>query len=424
MTDGWVYRRPDDDDWTAAQQTPPAVAPPASHWWSDALNDPWRDPHSPVALVPPVERAHAPVPEPLAEPDHTRRRTLWTVAGAAVLAGVLAGVLGGAMGVRFGDDRQTTRSVLGSTASPPQRAPDSLAAVARMVLPSVVTIRVPVDGSVSLGSGFVASADGHIITNDHVVSGGSGVASVIFDDGTSSPAKLIGSDPESDVAVLQVQQRGNVHPALLGDSDAVVVGDSVVAVGSPLALRGTVTAGIVSALDRPIATSSDNGMTRYYAAIQTDAAVNHGNSGGPLVDAAGQVVGINAVIKSMAGSEESAGNIGLAFAIPINHARRVAEEIISDGKAHRTVLGAEVEEAFRGAAGGVRLGEVVATGPAAEAGMRTGDVVTSFGGRPLSEPTDLIALVRKTAPGDVVEVTYKRGPTSHDTSVTLVADAD
>ncbi|BCJ71279.1 trypsin-like serine protease [Catellatospora sp. IY07-71] len=423
MTDGWGYRRPDDDDWTATQQTPPAVAPPASFWWSDALNDPWRDPHSPVALVPPAERVSAPVPEPLAEPDPTRRRTLWTVAGVAVLAGVLAGVLGGAMGVRFSDDRAVAPSVLGQAAATPQRAPDSLAAVARMVLPSVVTIRVPVEGSVSLGSGFVASAEGHIITNDHVVSGGSGVASVIFDDGTSSPAKVIGADPESDVAVLQVQRKG-VRPALLGDSDAVVVGDPVVAVGSPLALRGTVTAGIVSALDRPIATNTDDGGNRYYAAIQTDAAVNHGNSGGPLVDAAGQVVGINAVIKSMGGSEESAGNIGLAFAIPINHARRVADEIISDGRAHRTVIGAEVEEAFRGPAGGVRLGEVVAAGPAAEAGLRQGDVVTSFGGRPLSEPTDLIALVRKTAPGEVVQVAYKRGPTSHNASVTLVADAD
>ncbi len=423
MTDGWGYRRPDDDDWTATQQTPPAVAPPASFWWSDALNDPWRDPHSPVALVPPAARVSAPVPEPLAEPDPTRRRTLWTVAGVAVLAGVLAGVLGGAMGVRFSDDRTVARSVLGQAAATPQRAPDSLAAVARMVLPSVVTIRVPVEGSVSLGSGFVAGPEGHIITNDHVVSGGSGVASVIFDDGTSSPAKVIGADPESDVAVLQVQRK-DVRPAQLGDSDAVAVGDSVVAVGSPLALRGTVTAGIVSALDRPIVTNADDGGTRYYAAIQTDAAVNHGNSGGPLVDAAGQVVGINAVIKSMGGSEESAGNIGLAFAIPINHARRVAEEIIADGRAHRTVIGAEVEEAFRGPAGGVRLGEVVAAGPAAEAGLRQGDVVTSFAGRPLSEPTDLIALVRKTAPGEVVQVTYKRGPSSHNASVTLVADAD
>ncbi|MDI1460167.1 trypsin-like peptidase domain-containing protein [Catellatospora sp. KI3] len=424
MTEGWVYRRPDDEERAAAHSTPPAAAP-ASHWWSDALNDPWRDPHSPATVSPAAQRPHQPSPEPLAEPDHTRRRTLWTVAGAAVLAGVLAGVLGGALGVRFSDDPVTVRSVLGApSTSAVQRAPDSLAAVARMVLPSVVTVRVPVDGSVSLGSGFVVSSTGYVVTNDHVVSGGSGVATVVFDDGSTSPAKLVGADPESDVAVLQIQGKHEVTPAALGDSDSVAVGDAVVAVGSPLALRGTVTAGIVSALDRPIATAAEDGTTRYYAAIQTDAAVNHGNSGGPLVDAAGQVVGINAVIKSMAGSEESAGNIGLAFAIPINHARRVADEIIAEGRAHRTVIGAEIGDASRGPGGGVKLGQVVALGPAAEAGMRSGDVVVAYGGHLIGEPTDLVALVRKTAPGDVVKVTYKRGSTRHDTSVTLVADAD
>jgi putative serine protease PepD len=211
---------------------------------------------------------------------------------------------------------------------------------------------------------------------------------------------------------------------MFGDSDAVVVGDSVVAVGSPLALRGTVTAGIVSALDRTIATNSDTGDMRYYAAIQTDAAVNHGNSGGPLVDAAGQVIGINSVIKSVADSEDAAGNIGLAFAIPVNHARRVAEEIINTGRAHRTVFGAELQDALRGPAGGVRLGQVAEAGPAADAGLKGGDLLLSFDRHPLSEPTDLIALVRKTAPGTVVEVTYKRGATSENAFVTLVADTD
>jgi putative serine protease PepD len=310
-----------------------------------------------------------------------------------------------------------------SVSAAPQHAPDSLAAVARMVLPSVVTVRVSVDGGTSLGSGFVVSGKGDIITNDHVVAGGPGMATIIFDDGSTSPAKLIGTDPESDIAVLRAQ-RVAAPVAQLGDSNNLEVGDAVVAVGSPLALRGTVTAGIVSALDRPLATALGNGLTRYYAAIQTDAAVNHGNSGGPLVDASGQVVGINAVIKSIADTEESAGNIGLAFAIPINHARRVAEEIIGSGRAHRTVIGAELEETFRGPAGGVRLGKVVADGPAAMAGLQTGDVVTAFDRRPLSEPTDLIALVRKTAPGEVVSITYKRGPTSHNVEVTLVADAN
>jgi putative serine protease PepD len=257
-----------------------------------------------------------------------------------------------------------------------------------------------------------------------VIAGGAGAVTVIFDDGSLAQAELVGTDMESDIAVLKVLNRSNLAVASLGDSDYVAVGDQVIAVGSPLALRGTVTAGIVSAVDRPIATGAYQGGTRYYAAIQTDAAVNHGNSGGPLVNSAGQVVGINAVIKSLAIDEESAGNIGLAFAIPINHAQRVANEIIDHGRAHRTVIGAELEDSGRGPAGGVRLKEVVASGPAEEAGMRAGDLVMSYNGRPLSEPTDLIALVRKTAPGELVPVTFKRGPSSHNAEIKVVADAE
>jgi putative serine protease PepD len=344
-----------------------------------------------------------------------------------IVAALFAGMLGGALGVRFANSgTQPQRSVLGAGPHTSAPAPDSLAAVAQMVLPSVVTIRIAVDGGTALGSGFIVSAEGHVITNDHVVSGGSGKATIIFDDGDTAQAELVGADPESDVAVLKILQRPGLAVARLGDSDSVVVGDQVVAIGSPLALSGTVTAGIVSAVDRPIATGTVRGDTRYYAAIQTDAAVNHGNSGGPLVDMAGEVIGINAVIKSMADDEHSAGNIGLAFAIPINHAQRVASEIISTGRAKRTVLGAELEEAGRGAVSGegVRLRTVVSSGPAAIAGLRQGDLVMSYNHRPLSEPNDLIALVRKTAPGEVVVVTYKRGSTSHDVEVTLVADAD
>jgi putative serine protease PepD len=339
-----------------------------------------------------------------------------------VISAMIAGFLGAALGVRFGGGSTTqVRAMIGAPA--PRPAPDSLAGVASAVLPSVVTIRIAVDGGTALGSGFVVSERGHVITNDHVVSGGSGQATVIFDDGSMAQAELVGTDAESDVAVLQVIQPGHLTAARLGNSDLVAVGDQVVAIGSPLALRGTVTAGIVSAVDRPIATGSSRSDMRYYAAIQTDAAVNHGNSGGPLVDAAGQVIGINAVIKSMAGDEDSAGNIGLAFAIPINHASRVASEIIQTGHARRTVIGAELEETSRGPVGGVRLRDVVSEGPADAAGMRAGDLVTSFNGRPLSEASDLIALVRKTAPGEVVPVTFKRGPSSHNVDVTLAADA-
>jgi putative serine protease PepD len=403
-----------------AEQMPP-VAPPPSHWWSDALNDPWRDPNTPVVLTRPV-RAE-PMPQPPA-PEQNRRP--WLLVGiVGVISALLAGLLGAAVGVKVTSGQGGGVTAMLGAVAVPRPAPDSLAGVARMVLPSVVTVRMAVDGGTALGSGFIVSESGHVITNDHVVAGGTGMATVVFDDGSTGQAEVVGTDPESDVAVLRVLHPPSLTVARLGDSDYVSVGDQVVAIGSPLALMGTVTAGIVSAVDRPLATGNGNGDMRYYAAIQTDAAVNHGNSGGPLVDAAGQVIGINAVIKSMAGDDASAGNIGLAFAIPINHAHRVAREIIEFGHARRTVIGAELEDTHRGGpTSGVRLRQVVAAGPAQAAGLAAGDVVTSYAGKPLSEPADLIALVRKTAPGESVPVAYKRGPTSHNTFVTLAADVD
>jgi putative serine protease PepD len=185
----------------------------------------------------------------------------------------------------------------------------------------------------------------------------------------------------------------------------------------------TVTAGIVSALDRTIQSGEPGGQVRYYAAIQTDAAVNQGNSGGPLVDSGGRVVGVNSVIKSLAADEEQAGNIGLAFAIPINQAKRVAQDIIDTGKARRTVIGAQVDGSGRNPGGGARLTAVDAGGPAAASGLRAGDVVTKLDGRPVEQATDLIALVRKYAPGAVVTVEYRRGSSKQNASVTLAADA-
>jgi putative serine protease PepD len=301
-----------------------------------------------------------------------------------------------------------------------QRPPDTLAGVAERVLPSVVTVRVAGGGAFSVGSGFVATPDGYVITNDHVVTEATAPISVVFNDGLTTTATLVGQDAESDLAVIKVNRPG-VMPVVFGDSDALAVGDPVLAFGSPLALANTVTAGIVSALDRTIQAGEPGGQVRYYAAIQTDAAVNQGNSGGPLVDAAGRVVGVNSVIKSLAQSEDMAGNIGLAFAIPINQAKRVAQEIIATGRARRTVFGAQVEGS-RAPGGGVRLSAVEANGPAAAAGLRTGDVVTKLDGRPLVEPADLIALVRKYAPGSVVTVEYRRGTSRQNASVTLAAD--
>nr|BFE67654.1 hypothetical protein GCM10020092_009550 [Actinoplanes digitatis] len=282
-----------------------------------------------------------PQPEPVADPN-APRRSLAPIMLICLVTALLAGGLGGTLGYVFathsgvGGGTQLGGAPLAAP-SAAQRPPDSMAGVADQVMPSVVTVRV----TGAIGSGFVVSPDGYVITNDHVVEGSDGTMSVSFSDGSSTSATVVGRDPESDIAVIKVAKK-NLTVVRLGDSDSIAVGDPVLAFGSPLALVNTVTQGIVSALDRTIQAGDPGGTVRYYAAIQTDAAVNQGNSGGPLVDAAGRVVGVNSVIRSVGGSDTEAGNIGLAFAIPINQAKRVAKDIIDFGKARRTVIGAEV----------------------------------------------------------------------------------
>ena len=405
MTDGWNGR------------------PTQPHWWSDALTDPWRDPYAPAAVVVrPGADTSGPQPEPVIDPG-APKRSLTPILLICLLTAMLAGGLGGTLGyvfaVRSGVAGGTTQ--LGAPASDPsggvQRAPDSLAGVAKKVQPSVVTVRV----TGAIGSGFVVSADGYVVTNDHVVADAGTTMSVSFSDGSTASAKLVGRDEESDVAVIKVARSG-LTPVTFGDSDAIAVGDPVLAFGSPLALAGTVTEGIVSALDRTLE-AGEGGTTRYYAAIQTDAAVNQGNSGGPLVDASGKVIGMNSVIRSVGGTETAAGNIGLAFAIPINQVKRLATEIIDNGKARRTVIGADVVTGGT-AATGARLRSVQAGGPAAAAGLKAGDSLTRLDGHLIEDGTDLIALVRKYAPGAVVTVQYKRGTQTVNASVTLVADSN
>ncbi|GIF06140.1 S1C family serine protease [Actinoplanes siamensis] len=421
MTDGWNWRRP-----PAAPPVPGGHGqPPGSPWWSDAMGDPWRDPLAPSAVVlPPPPPTGGPALDPVPDPD-APRRSYAPVLLICLITALLAGGLGGTLGFVFavrGGYVASAGTQLGAAgrqaAADPGRDPESLAGVARQVQPSVVTVHV----TGAIGSGFVVSTDGYVITNDHVVDGAGTTMAVSFSDGSTATAKLVGRDPESDIAVIKVA-KSSLPAVEFGDSEAIAVGDPVLAFGSPLALENTVTYGIVSALDRTIEAGESGGTTRYYAAIQTDAAVNQGNSGGPLVNATGQVIGVNSVIRSVGGSDAEAGNIGLAFAIPINQAKRIAQDIIDTGKARRTVIGAEVTTGGSGS-GGARLRSVEPAGPAAAAALKAGDVITKLNGHPLQDGTDLIALVRKYAPGAVVAVEYRRGTRSASASVTLAADTN
>jgi putative serine protease PepD len=392
-------------------------------WWSDALNDPWRDPGSEAVVVttaPVAEPPPPPFPTPAAPGFGMRSLVL-----VALITGLLAGAMGGALGYVAATSREKPITLGNSRgdAPPAPYIPGSLPAMVPLVMPSVVTVSAASAQGDSLGSGFIIGETGYILTNEHVISGVADRGlSVTLSDNTTLAATVVGREPESDLAVLKVARTG-LTPVHFADSDTVKVGDSVFAVGAPLALPGTVTAGVVSALDRTIETRDVGGVERYYAAIQTDAAVNRGNSGGPLFDYAGRVVGINSVIKSLVDDGGETGNIGIAFAIPINHAVRVASEIIDTGKARRTVVGAELDT--NGVAGaGVKITAVVTGGPAESAGLRAGDVVVRIDTHNVEAPHDLIAMVRRYDPGTTVTLMYRRGSATQAAKVVLAADTN
>ena len=419
-----LYAAPQAAPQFAAPQPQSAPAAPAgqSAWWHPAAaSDPWRDPAS-HAVIQTQAVPYAPAPEPLPARQAAQGRPgFGLVIVVSAITALIAGTLGAAIGI------WATRSGPGSggfLGAEPQTERDleSVAGVVEQIMPSVVTVLTADGGN---GSGFIVSDDGYVMTNHHVVVGGGTEPAddlqVLFSDGNVTTAEVIGSDPDSDVAVLRIE--GDQHPAMvLADSDQVAVGDPVLAVGAPLGLSSTVTEGIVSAIDRPVLTENNNGeVESVMAAIQTDAAINPGNSGGPLTDIAGQVIGINTAIASTA-AEGEAGNIGIGFAIPINQAKRIADEIIATGSATHTVLGAELGESELGI--GVTLSKIIEGSPADAAGLQDGDVLTSFNGNMVAENTELIALIRKLAPGTVVTVVYERDGQEQSAQVTLEAAAD
>ncbi|KAA9154570.1 PDZ domain-containing protein [Amycolatopsis acidicola] len=340
------------------------------------------------------------------------------VAGVAVLALVVGGVAGGAGGYFASQNSGSGGSAYNALDQPTpsqqtSNAPDgSVESVAQKVLPSVVELVVSGSQEQGEGSGFVISTDGYIVTNNHVVevAANGGSIQAVFQDGTKETATIVGRDPTTDVAVVKVQGAEKLTPVSLGNSDNMQVGSSVVAFGSPFELTGTVTSGIVSALHRPVRAGGDSGdQTTVMSAIQTDAAINPGNSGGPLVNLQGQVIGINSAIYSPQSSSGGLGqqqteatNAGIGFAIPINQARRTAQEIIDTGKATQTYIGASVSDAQ---SGGAQIQQVQAGSPAEQAGLKAGDVVTKVDDLPINDADGLIAAIRTRAPNDKATLT-------------------
>ncbi|NJP98126.1 PDZ domain-containing protein [Nonomuraea sp. FMUSA5-5] len=316
------------------------------------------------------------------------------------------------------------------------REPDSVAGVAARVLPSVVSLEVGNGSNTegATGSGFLIK-NGYVVTNNHVVSlaANGGEIRIMFNNRKTTTARIVGRDPGSDLAVVKPEETFGTPEITLGNSDQVVVGDPVIAIGSPLGLTGTVTTGIVSSLNRPVIAGDETGTSSeepaYISAIQTDAAINPGNSGGPLVNGRGEVVGVNSAIATLGRSVSSqSGSIGLGFAIPVNQTRRVAEELITTGKAKRPKIGIVLDKDYRGQ--GVRIASepaggqqpVTKGGPADQAGLQAGDVILEIDGLALQDGNELIALIRSKTPGSKINIKYQRAGQERTATLTVVAE--
>jgi len=353
-----------------------------------------------------------------------------TIAGLALAAMAIGGgAVGATVATAF---QQPTTVVTASSPSPTFKQasnPQSVAEVAAKVQPSVVMIK----GSTGEGSGVVLSEDGLILTNNHVVvgAGQGGGMTVKFNDGKTAKATVVGTDPATDLAVIRADGVSGLTKAALGDSDGLKVGDSVLALGSPLGLAGSVTMGIVSALDRTLTVGGEqqqqvppgwgeqrgqaSEVTTIGGAIQTDAAINPGNSGGALVNASGELVGINTAIATNGGSS---GSIGVGFAIPINTAKQVSDQLISSGKVSHAFLGVSVTDAT-GDVPGALIRQVTAGSPAAKAGLQQGDLITKIGGKAVDAGDTVVGQVRGFKPGQQVQISYMRDGKESVVTVTL-----
>lgn len=364
-------------------------------------------------------------PKPWWEARNTRSRGSISI-GSAVILALVAGAIGGSFGAGSSSGFLHRGVNLVSGNNSIERKPDSVAGIAARVLPSVVSISTISSNGGGTGSGFVIDSNGYILTNNHVVQDGAGVGgkiTVTLNNGADYKAKIVGRDASYDLAVLKIEAT-NLPALQFGNSDKVAVGDSVIAIGSPLGLSGTVTLGIISAKDRAVTAGDSAGESSFINALQTDAAINPGNSGGPLVDSTGSVIGVNSAIASLGSSFTSqTGSIGLGFAIPINQARKTATQLIKTGKATYPVIGVSIDMSYLkgGAKISMRPDAILAGGPAAKAGLKPGDIITHLDSKEITTPDELIVAIRTHNVGDRVVIKYIRSGKSAEASMTLVA---
>jgi len=416
--------------------------------------DPYRSAHSGnTAVLPPVND----------KPRRKRSRAVALTAGALTIAAVSAGIGGAVASMVRSEDRSVTTgttavaSAPGRSAVPTANVPvGTVEQVAAKVVPSVVKLETKSGRASEEGSGIILSADGLILTNNHVVSGAQGGPAggpkvpgplapaptkpgappadpaaggpktlVTFADGRTASFVVVGTDPSTDIAVVRAQGVSGLTPITLGSSGSLRVGQDVVAIGSPLGLEGTVTTGIVSALNRPVAAGGDaTNQNTVLDAIQTDAAINPGNSGGALVNMRGELVGVNSAIATLGGEspDSQSGSIGLGFAIPVDQAKRIADELIANGSAAHASLGVQVSNDVT--SNGAKIVEVVKDGAAAAAGLPSGVVVTKVDDRVIASANALVAAVRSRAPGDKLTLTYLDPAGSSQTVQVTLGKAD
>ncbi|MFE6284699.1 trypsin-like peptidase domain-containing protein [Streptomyces sp. NPDC057877] len=405
--------------------------PPALH---EPSEDPWRR-YDPWAVADGSAAPLAQGGDVVESPRPPRRRVRKGLVGGAVLLALVSGGVGGVVGAYLERNGGVGTVELPQAGKEPAgRSADSVAGIAARALPGVVTLHVSGDEAQGTGTGFVLDGSGHILTNNHVVepAGDDGEITVTFHSGDTADAELVGGDSGYDLAVVRVRGVKGLQPMPLGNSDNVQVGDPVVAIGAPFDLAGTVTSGIISAKERPITAGGEKGDgsdISYVDALQTDAPINPGNSGGPLLDTRGRVIGINSAIRSADSGTDldggQAGSIGLGFAIPVNQARRVAEELINTGRATHPVIGVTLDMDYSG--DGARVGTegrdggapVTPGGPGDRAGIEAGDVITAVDGQRVHSGEELIVKTRAHRPGDRLELTVQRGGEERTISLVL-----